>query len=352
MLSREIYNELLKKKFFYYFLAINGLLWSVICLFRNIMGDDALEAISWGELADFGTNKHPPLSGWIMSAVYHLFGEHDYSAYFLGALCVTVGFIFIYKLAKLLMDEEKAICASLIMAPCYYYTYILFYENYNCNILSMAFWPMIAYYFYKSIKEDRIVDWIFFGVTSALAALTKYQVIFLFFSIFIYILFFKRECLRKNGFYASILVGILVILPHIIWLIQHDFFSFAYMADRTNISSHNIPIFLLKYGRIVFPIKFIVDQLLSVLPCLLLFVFAALHAKNIGIKRINKDISETAFVIIICFAPIVLHSLMGAISNTRVMGIWGSIMVSFFGIFLFYMFPVKFNKNTFMFLFK
>ena len=72
--------ELLKKKFFYYFLAINGLLWSVICLFRNIMGDDALEAISWGELADFGTNKHPPLSGWIMSAVYHLFGEHDYSA--------------------------------------------------------------------------------------------------------------------------------------------------------------------------------------------------------------------------------------------------------------------------------
>jgi hypothetical protein len=167
-----------------------------------------------------------------------------------------------------------------------------------------------------------------------------------------YILFFKRECLRKKGLYVAIFAGTLVILPHVIWLIQHDFFSFAYMTGRTEITLHNTPLSLLKFGRVIFPIKFMLDQLLSVLPCLLLFVLAALQAKNIGIKNKDKDLSEMAFVITICFAPIFLQSLMGAVSNTRVMGMWGSIMVSFFGIFLFYMFPVKFNKDTFKFLFK
>lgn len=55
-----------KRKFFYIFLIINALAWSILGLSRNIIGNDALEAISWGELVDFGTNKHPPLSGWLM----------------------------------------------------------------------------------------------------------------------------------------------------------------------------------------------------------------------------------------------------------------------------------------------
>ena len=343
--------ELSKKRLFYLFLIINLILWSLIGLVRNVMGDDALEAISWGELVEFGTNKHPPLSGWLMGGFYHLFGQNDFAAYFLGALCVTVGFVFTYKLAKLFLDKEKAMCSSLVMMPCYYYTFTLFYENFNCNILSMALWPMITYFFFKSLKKDRTVDWVLFGVTSALGTLTKYQVVFLFLALFVYILFYKRDCFKRKGLYIAILSGLVVILPHIIWLFKHEFFSFAYMFDRTEISSHNTPLFLIKYGRIVFPIKFIMDQILSAFPCILLVCFAAIQAKNISILK-NGNKQETGFLWIICFGPIIFQSLMGAISNARVMGMWGSMMISFFGLLLFYQFPIKFNKNTFMFVYK
>ena len=164
-----------KKKSFYLFLIINALCWSCLCLVRNIMGNDALEAISWGELIDFGTNKHPPLSGWVMGGLYNLFGQHDFVAYFLGQACILIGYIFIYKLAKFFIDEEKALSASLIMSSCYYYTYVAFYENFNCNFLSMALWPVIAYYFYKSVKGDKLTDWLIFGIISALGLLCKYQ---------------------------------------------------------------------------------------------------------------------------------------------------------------------------------
>ena len=341
-----------KKKMFYTFLIINFLAWTLIQLTRNVISIDSMEAISWGEVIDFGTNKHPPFSGWLMGGFYHLFGQHDFIAYVLGEACLLIGFIFLYKLAKFFMSEEKAMCASMILSSCYYYTYILFIDNFNCNFVSMGLIPMIAYYFYKSVKQDKTKDWIIFGIASALGTLAKYQVIFLFLALLLYILLCRRDIFKRNGVYISILSGLIVILPHIVWLFKYDFFSFAYMADRTGVTLHNVPSFLIKYGRIIFPIKFIIDQLLSVLPCVLLLCLAALHAKNISVLKLSENKSETAFIWIVCIAPIVFQSLMGAFSNTRIMGMWGSMMVSFFGLLLFYQFPVKFNKNTFMFLYK
>lgn len=340
-----------KKKSLYIFLFINALCWSCLCLVRNIIGNDALEAISWGELVDFGTNKHPPLSGWLLGGVYNLCGHHDFVAYFLGQISILIGFIFIYKLAKFFLEPEKAICSSLIMTSCYYYTYIAFYENFNCNFLSMAIWPMITYYFYKSVKENKTVDWILFGVASALGVLCKYQVIFLFFALFLYLILCDRKQFRQKGMYISILTGFLIILPHIIFLFKTDFFSFIYMAERTEIGSHNTPQFLIQFGRIVFPLKFLLDQVLSVTTCIAVYLFLGLQTKQIETNKNLKN-SESIFILLITFVPILAQGCMAAIENNRILGMWGSIMVSFVGIFLFYFFPIKFNEKTFSYFLK
>ncbi len=344
--------ELDKKKSFYLFLIINFLAWSLVQLTRNVISIDAMEAVSWGEMVDFGTNKHPPFSGWIMAGAYNLFGQSDWVAYFLGSLFILIGFIFLYKLAKFFMDEEKAMCASMIISSCYYYTYILFIDNFNCNFVSMALWPMIAYYFYKSIKEDKIKDWILFGVVSAIAALTKYQVVFLFTALFLYLIFFERSQFKKKGMYISVLIGSLIILPHIIWLFQHDFFSMIYMSERTEIGAHNTPLFLIKFGRVVFPLKFILDQILSVASCIVVYLFLALQAKNIKYIANDGNKSDRWYLLFIGLAPIIMQGCMAIFTDSRIQGIWGSIMVCFAGILLFYFFPVKFNKDSFSYFMK
>ena len=68
----------IKKKIFYIFLVLHAVCWSLLQLMRNIISLDAMEAISWGELISFGTNKHPPLSGWLMAGFYNLFGKFKY----------------------------------------------------------------------------------------------------------------------------------------------------------------------------------------------------------------------------------------------------------------------------------
>ena len=97
----------IEKKSFYIFILINMILWVAVESLRNIISRDSMEAIVWGNLVSFGTNKHPPLSGWLAGGAFHLFQEHNIAIYLLGAVCISVSLIYIYKLAKFFLDEKK-----------------------------------------------------------------------------------------------------------------------------------------------------------------------------------------------------------------------------------------------------
>lgn len=334
-----------KNRIFYIFLILNAIIWTCIESLRNVLSIDAMEAISWGELIDFGTNKHPPLSGWLASSFYHLGGNNDVMIYLLGQICILIGFIFIYKLAKYFVSEEKAICSALILESCFYYTYDVFIDNFNCNIISMAIWPVVVYYFYKSTKENRIFDWVILGFTAGLGFLGKYQIILLFCALFIYLLLANREKFRQKGLYIACFTAVITVLPHLIWLFKNDFFSLFYLTHRT-VADSDASTASLILARMFYPVKFFADQLLAFAPCIGVYLLASIQPRNIGFNKqiFNKD---SLFLICIAFIPIVLQGLMGTITGSRIPGIWGTIMVSFFGIVLFYFFPVNFNQNTF-----
>ena len=338
----------IKKRLFYIFLFVQAFLWSILQLTRNIISLDSMEAITWGELLSFGTNKHPPLSGWLMAGVYNGLGQFDILVYIMGQICLLIGFIYVYKLAKFFMSEEKAFCASMILEFCFYYSYYIYVNSYNCNIVLMGLWPVVAYYFYKSVKQNRIKDWILFGLISGLAFLDKYQVVFLFIGLFLYLIIADRKQFRKKGMYISLLVGFFVILPHIIWLFQKDFFSFAYMYERAEIANDATSKLSIILNHIIYPIKFIGDQVLAVLPCVGIYLILAFQAKNVSIKKTD----DTLFLLSIGAIPILAQGLMGAVTGSRIPGMWGTIMVSSIGILLFSFLPINFKENSYKFFLK
>lgn len=335
------------KRIFYLFLTIHTILWTcVLYLTHNVLSFDAMEAVQWGELLDFGTNKHPPLSGWLAAGFYDLSGQYDIVLYLLGQICILIGFIYVYKLAKNFFNDEKAFCTSMILEGCTYYTFFIFRDIYNCNILLFALWPMLVYYFYDAVKSEKLKTWVIFGILSGLAFLGKYQIVFLFLGLLIYLIFEHKEQFKKKGMYIAIACGLAVILPHVIFLVKTNFFSFAYMLERTESETHNLPQILEQVSRIFYPFKFVFGQVFSCAVCILIFLLTALQAKNINIEKLSKD---GKFLLFVFLAPIILQGLMGMITGNRVPSVWGSIMVSMFGIVLFYFFPVKFKENTFKF---
>ncbi|MCR4881861.1 MAG: glycosyltransferase family 39 protein [bacterium] len=344
--------KLSKNKLFYIFLAIYVLLFALVQFLRNQPGIDSMEAIMWGEIVEFGTNKHPPLSGWIMGGFFNLFGQNDHTAYFLGTISLAIGLFFVYKLAKFFMSEEKAACAAMIMPACFYYTYTAFIDNFNCNFVCIAIIPIIAYFYYKAIKENKIIDWVLLGITSGLGFLNKYQIIVLFAALFVHFIIFERKQFKQKGLYISILTAGIVVLPHIIWLIKHDFFTFAYMAMMSGEPVSNSAGAMFSFDRIYRPIRFTVDQILALSPCLGMYLILAYQAKNIQFKNTDATISDKVFVFCVACGIVLTQAIMGIFSTAYIHGIWGSIMVGFAGMGLFFFFPIKFNEKSYSFFFK
>ncbi|MBR6099513.1 glycosyltransferase family 39 protein [bacterium] len=342
----------MNKKNFYIFLIINAILWICVESMRLVTSADSMEAVVWGDLLSFGTHKHPPLSGWLAGSFHHLFCDSNIGIYVLGNLCVIIGLIFIYKLAKFFLEEKKAMCSSLILTPCFYYTFQLFYDNFNCNILLMALWPMLIYYFYKSVNANKIRDWLILGVLAGLSFIAKYQVVILFMAMFLYMIICELRLFKQKRVYGAVLIALLITAPHLIWLYNTDFFSLLYFVNRTASTVTDTEKFAI-VKRLTFSIKFYLDQLLALAPTFVLYAILAFKEKNIRFNNSFKEsFKDKMFLLTVGLLPLLAIGATGIFTASRVVGAWGVSMVCAVGILLFYFLPVKFQEGTYKFFLK
>ena len=148
-----------------------------------------MEGLVWGSLYDFGTHKHPPLFGWVIYFFYNLLGKTDYSVYLICQLFIITGFIYVYKLARFFFDKQKAVCSAMILEGCFTYSYITIFDGFNPNVFIIALFPIIAYYFYLILKNNKLSDWILLGLFTGLCFLSKYQTILIVMSMFLLLRF-------------------------------------------------------------------------------------------------------------------------------------------------------------------
>ena len=330
-------------KIFYTFIALHVLLFSLVALFRLILPLDSMEAIEWGALLDFGTNKHPPLSGWIVYFVYNIF-KSDYAVYLLSQLFIAFGFIYVHKCAKLFLDKTKAVLATLIIMAGFIYSFITAYEGFDPNIILMAFLPAVTYYFYKSINYNSTKDWLLLAVFSALSFLGKYQSVMLFVPLFLYLIIEKnaRKTFKNPKLYICASLAFLIVLPHIIWLFKTDFFSCQYFIH----CEQKYEDFIqggMKY--IISPLKFIFEQFIAILSILFIFFSAKLIFDRPVSFRKNCS-SDCLFLLCAGVFPLLFQALPGLFNGAALMSSWGYELLFMTGILLFYFIPFELNKKA------
>jgi 4-amino-4-deoxy-L-arabinose transferase-like glycosyltransferase len=329
--------------YFVIFIILHILIWSVLPLLRQILPIDAMECIYWGGLGDFGTNKHPPLAGWLAYFTYTILGKTDFSIYFLGQLSIITGFIYIFKLGKLFLPKIQALLSVMIMEACFVYTYMGIYDGFNPNFLLLALLPMITYYFYKSINNDKLSNWIKLGVCVGLSFLAKYQTIMLFIPLFIFLLITQkgREQFKEKGFYIAAITAFLIALPHIIWLYKNDFFSLNYFVN----CEERYETFYEGPLRFLWsPVAFLFNQILAVLGVIFIYFTAFLFSKE-KFQQTEKIKTDKIFLICAGIIPIGLQTLSGLNGNYLIPQ-WGYSLLFMTGILLFYFFPFKLSNKT------
>ena len=115
---------------FYIFITSHLLIWTLVPTITNYnLPLDTIEALAWGSNLDWGFNKHPPMSAFLVEATYQIFGSQDWTYYLLSQICVIFSFFIVFKFAKDFFDN-KIFCllSVLLLEGIYFYNFFIFYH--------------------------------------------------------------------------------------------------------------------------------------------------------------------------------------------------------------------------------
>ena len=321
--------------FFYIFLTTHLIIWTAIPAFTNTnLPLDTIEALAWGSNLDWGFNKHPPMSAFLVEIFYQIFGSQDWAYYFLSQICVIVSFFVVFKFAEYFF-ENKVFCllSVLLLEGIYFYNFTT--PEFNVNVCLMPFWSLTALYLWKGFKDNKIIDWLLLGLFAGFGFLSKYLFIYLGLGIDIFLIYMIYK--RKLDFKCmlSLIPFLIVLLPHLIWLTENNYITITYGLHRTGAEDPNI------LNHIKHPLIFLGKQIGILLPFFFMLLFLSSKLK----AKINFKDNKFLFLLLINIVPIALVFLTSTIMGVKIRTMWMTPFYLFFGVLVIYTFQSKINLN-------
>ena len=308
---------------FVIFLFFHLVIWTLIPTFSNLnLPLDTIEALAWGSDMDWGFNKHPPLSAIAVEFIYSIFGSQDWAYYFLSQLFVVIAFIYVWKFAEEIFEDKIYSLISLfILEGIYFYNFTT--PEFNVNVCQLPFWALTVYYFWKSINTNKSLNWVLFGIFSALGFLSKYLFIYLLFALIIFFLInFKNNKKLFFNYVMAIIISLLILTPHFYWLIKNNFVTILYGFKRTSLIDSNLIdhfknslFFIFKQIGILFPV----------------FIMMFTLVKKFRFK-INLKNKKTFFLISINVIPFFLILMTAILTGAKIRTMWMTPFYLFFGV--------------------
>ena len=308
---------------YYLFLLGHLTLWTLVPTFSNInLPLDTIEALAWGSNLDWGFDKHPPFSAFAVELFFFIFGSNDWAYYLLSQLFVIVAFIYVWKFSnEILGSKELALVSLLALEGIFFYNFTT--PEFNVNVSQLPFWAMTVYFFWKSLKTNGKKFWFLFGICSALGFLSKYLFVYILFSLFLYFIFYLKKYKNQiKNYFFSIIVSLFILTPHFIWLFENDYSTIAYGLRRSSLGNTEL------IGHLINPIIFIFNQLIILLPFLIM-IFVLLKK----IKLLKSKNQKIIFLFAITFLPIILILFTSFFTGAKIRTMWMTPFYLFFGVF-------------------
>ena len=205
--------------------------WWLFLIIAYQSGDlhaDALETWTLGREFAWGNAKHPPLMGWVAWLWTQVFPLTDWSFQLLSMTNAAVALVAVDLIARrFVRGDARAVALMLLMLTPVYQFYA---QRFNANTVLLAIWPLATYCHLRSF-ETRQIGWsIAAGVFAALAMLGKYYSVFLIASFALATFAHPRRAayFKSSAPWFSTLAGLIVLGPHLHWLVMNDGETLAY----------------------------------------------------------------------------------------------------------------------------
>ena len=323
------------RNFFYIFLTTHLIVWTLTpSLTNNNLPLDTIEALAWGSNLDWGFNKHPPMSAFLVEIFYQIFGTQDWAYYLLSQVFVVISFFVVWKFSEEFFNNNiYSLLSVLLLEGIYFYNFTT--PEFNVNVCQLPFWALSVLYAWRGFKYNKTFDWLLFGIFAAIGILSKYLFIYLLIAMdifFIYI-FFKKKFNYKS--FIFLIPFLLILLPHLFWLIENNYITITYGLHRTGSGDQNF------LDHLIHPVIFLGKQIGILIPFFIMCLFAISKLKI----KINFKDQKLLFLLIINIVPILLMFLTAMIMGVKIRTMWMTPFYLFFGVLVIYIFQSQINLN-------
>jgi hypothetical protein len=193
---------------------------------------DQANHLAWGYLSV------PPFTSWT-SYIIQLLGNSIFWIKFFPAL---YGVLTIYIVWKAIEELNGNLLALILGATCVLFSALLRLNTlYQPNSFDVLSWTVLYYILLKYIKTDDL-KWLYVGATAfAIGFLNKYNIVFLLIGLLPSLLVTEhRKIFLKPTLYFAILVGLVLILPNLVWQYNNNFPVFHHLKQLAETQLVNV----------------------------------------------------------------------------------------------------------------
>jgi hypothetical protein len=310
------------------FLGLHAAVWTALpaLLYPNLPLD-LIEALVYGREWQLGYDKLPPLPWWLVEIVYRTIGL-DFAYYLLAQLAVMAAFAGVFALARPLVGVLGALIAVLILDGLHYVNYTA--AKFNHDVIQLPFWALAGFAFHRALRGGELRHWLLLGLSVGLAFWAKYFVLVLALPLGLFVLIDRdaRKSLKTPGPYVALGVALVVMAPHLVWLVSNDFLPFTYAEHRALPSRGLI-------DHVWHPLQFTASQLFFLIPSLLIALplFWPRWQSNEPIA-LAADAFDRRIVAVLAFGPMATVLALSALSGRGTVAMWGYPLWLFAGVWL------------------
>ena len=319
------------------FLVSMVVVWTVLMAVSHGAPDlDGMEELVWAVSLEWGYVKHPPLPSWVLHGLAQLLGRPLWLPFFAGMSSSALALWFLWLLGREFLNPARAAAGVLLVSVTLYFSIRgTIYNHDTAQLWSVA---ATTWLFYRAMRYQQRSTWLWLGAVAALCTLTKYSAVILFTAFFLFMLRHRGLTDRRTlgGVGYALVAYVVVLLPHLIWLVASDFAPFRYAGGSLDSGGR---IDALKDG-----VSFVGTQIARLAPMGVAWLAwrwwmhrrpapaTDEHAGQSWAAAISPW--DKSFLLWVGLTPVVATLVVSALLGTRLVAAWGTTFFMLWGFYL------------------
>jgi hypothetical protein len=298
-------------------LAAYAVLWTLYGVVQKSSQDlrtDTAELHVWSQQLAWGYWKHPPLGVFVVKIWTLVFPVEDWSFYLLGMTNASVAIWIAWKVSATYLTAEKRVIglALLTLIPFFNFQSLV----YDHNSLLMPFWALTTWFFLRSFENRSRRDSLLAGLFAGLAMLGKYWSADLLAGLALAAVLHRgrRSYFLSSAPWLTVLVGTIVIGPHVVWEYRHFFPAANYAFGKHPADDST-------FGSLSAARYFLESMLYVLIPTLLVALAARPSRTTLSDLLLPRD-EDRRLVCLAYWLPFLLPFLIAVFIKASFQGLW------------------------------